>query len=90
MALRGGRWALEMDGVWYHRQWASDGSVEERWDLELSDRRMVPQPVIDAFEAEGFIWGGNRLFFVNMHFEYRPESIIMARNQARRDAPSSR
>lgn len=36
-------------------------------------RRDYPQAVVDAFEAEGFIWGGKWDSFDFMHFEYRPE-----------------
>ncbi len=36
-------------------------------------RQGYPQAVIDAFEAEGFIWGGKWDAFDLMHFEYRPE-----------------
>ncbi len=36
-------------------------------------RRDYPQAVVDAFEAEGFIWGGKWDAFDFMHFEYRPE-----------------
>jgi hypothetical protein len=61
-------------------QWAAAGGVEEWWEIPLDRRWNVPQPVIDAFEAEGFIWGGKWLFFDNLHFEYRPESILMARD----------
>ena len=39
--------------------------LEERWN--------PPDPVIKAFEREGFIWGGKWPFYDNMHFEYRPE-----------------
>lgn len=33
----------------------------------------VPQAIVDAFEAEGFIWGGRWHHYDTMHFEYRPE-----------------
>jgi len=33
----------------------------------------VPQLLVDAFEAEGFAWGGRWYHFDTMHFEYRPE-----------------
>jgi hypothetical protein len=33
----------------------------------------IPQEIVDAFEAEGFIWGGRWVHFDTMHFEYRPE-----------------
>ena len=34
---------------------------------------------VEAFEAEGFIWGGKWSEFDLMHFEYRPELILLAR-----------
>lgn len=36
-------------------------------------RENYPQAIVDAFEAEGFIWGGKWSHFDFMHFEYRPE-----------------
>jgi hypothetical protein len=30
---------------------------------------------MDAFEAEGFIWGGRWYHYDTMHFEYRPELL---------------
>jgi hypothetical protein len=38
-------------------------------------RNRVPQAIVDAFEAEGFIWGGRWQHFDTMHFEYRPELL---------------
>jgi hypothetical protein len=38
-------------------------------------RNRVPQALVDAFEAEGFIWGGRWRHFDTMHFEYRPELL---------------
>ncbi len=38
-------------------------------------RQAYPQAVVDAFEAEGFIWGGKWSAFDFMHFEYRPELL---------------
>ena len=35
----------------------------------------IPQEIVDAFEAEGFIWGGRWLHYDTMHFEYRPELL---------------
>lgn len=36
-------------------------------------RKNYPQAIVDAFETEGFIWGGKWDAFDFMHFEYRPE-----------------
>jgi hypothetical protein len=38
-------------------------------------RNTVPQAIVDAFEAEGFIWGGRWYHYDTMHFEYRPELL---------------
>lgn len=46
----------------------------ERDDPEVLDAQAnYPQAIIDAFEAEGFIWGGKWHSYDFMHFEYRPE-----------------
>ena len=39
----------------------------------LTYRNEIPIEIVDAFEAEGFIWGGRWSHFDTMHFEYRPE-----------------
>ena len=44
---------------------------------------MPPQPVIDAFERNGFVWGGKWLFFDPLHFEYRPETLLLADKKTR-------
>lgn len=41
-------------------------------------RNKMPQTIVDAFEAEGFIWGGRWLHYDTMHFEYRPELLAPA------------
>jgi hypothetical protein len=38
-------------------------------------RNAVPPSVVEAFEAEGFIWGGRWYHYDTMHFEYRPELL---------------
>jgi len=45
-----------------------------RWSKRGWQNR-IPQSVVDAFEAEGFIWGGRWYHFDTMHFEYRPELL---------------
>lgn len=39
-------------------------------------RQDYPQAIVDAFEEEGFIWGGKWYSFDFMHFEYRPELVL--------------
>ena len=65
-------------GSWPYWLWAAQGGIDRWWELPLESRWQIPQLVIDAFEEQGFVWGGKWLFFDNLHFEYRPESILMA------------
>jgi hypothetical protein len=44
-----------------------------RWRRQPQWRNRIPQAIVDAFEAEGFIWGGRWYHYDTMHFEYRPE-----------------
>ncbi len=46
-----------------------------RDDAPLVWKNRYPQAIVDAFEAEGFIWGGRWYHFDTMHFEYRPELL---------------
>lgn len=41
----------------------------------ISWKNEIPQSIVDAFEAEGFIWGGRWYHYDTMHFEYRPELL---------------
>jgi hypothetical protein len=58
------RWSMEHDPDWYAIPYA------RRW--------MVPEAVVRAFEARGFVWGGKWRFFDTMHFEYRPELLLFS------------
>jgi hypothetical protein len=53
-------------------------SNAEWWTIPYEKRFHPPDAVIKAFEAYGFIWGGKWLFYDTMHFEYRPEIIILS------------
>jgi hypothetical protein len=46
-----------------------------RWSKRFLWQNRVPQVIVDAFEAEGFIWGGRWYHYDTMHFEYRPELL---------------
>ncbi len=76
-------------GDFAYWRWAAEAGVDEWWDLEREDRWIPPQTFIEAFETEGFIWGGKWLFFDTIHFEYRPESILLARQRVH-SAPERR
>jgi hypothetical protein len=49
-----------------------------RWRRRGAWRNRMPQAIVDAFEAEGFIWGGRWYHYDTMHFEYRPELLDRA------------
>ena len=67
------RWALPQTDEWYA--------------IPYSRRWMVPMQIVEVFERQGFIWGGKWLFFDTMHFEYRPEILILAESVADRKDP---
>jgi hypothetical protein len=52
--------------------------TEEFYSIPYERRWMVPQQIVKAFEQRGFVWGGKWLFFDTMHFEYRPEILVLA------------
>lgn len=62
-------------GYW---RWAAEAGIEDWWALGEEDRFMIPQPIVDAFERNGFVWGGKWLFFDPIHFEYRPEVFLLS------------
>jgi hypothetical protein len=41
-------------------------------------RNRLPLEIVQAFEREGFIWGGRWAHYDTMHFEYRPELLVPA------------
>ena len=59
-------------------RWAAD-FTDEWWAIPHSRRYMPPPAVVEAFETEGFFWGGKWFLFDQMHFEYRPELIILGK-----------
>ncbi len=70
----------DLRGKAIYWSWTKDKNPD--WMLTpLADRWMPPQPVIDIFEDEGFIWGGKWGIWDNMHFEYRPELILAAKER---------
>ena len=57
-------WSAQHDPLW--------------WNIPYSRRWHPPDPVINAFESHGFIWGGRWGNFDTMHFEYRPEAFVLS------------
>lgn len=52
-----------------------------RWDHikpdgKLGYKNQIPLEIVEAFEKEGFIWGGKWYHYDTMHFEYRPELLV--------------
>ena len=45
----------------------------------LALQTSYPTEIIEAFEKQGFIWGGKWYHYDIMHFEYRPELMAKAR-----------
>lgn len=62
-------------------RWSAERGVEEWWKIPISDRWVPPSILIDIFESEGFVWGGKWLLFDNLHFEYRPEVLLLERGR---------
>ncbi|WP_319560007.1 M15 family metallopeptidase [Marispirochaeta sp.] len=57
------RWAAR-----YYPDWFS---------LPYNKRYMPPESFVRAFEEQGFIWGGKWFYFDTIHFEYRPELLLL-------------
>ena len=47
------------------------------FNVPYEERYHPPEKVIKIFENHGFIWGGKWQRFDTMHFEYRPEVLIL-------------
>lgn len=43
----------------------------------ISVRWNPPNSVVEIFEKYGFVWGGKWTFYDTMHFEYKPEILIL-------------
>ncbi|UTC66381.1 MULTISPECIES: M15 family metallopeptidase [unclassified Treponema] len=58
--------------------WFWEAVRDDHWMKIMPYRRWFPpKAVIEAFESEGFIWGGKWTLWDNMHFEYRPELLYI-------------
>ena len=63
-------WGIAIDlNVERGYYWRNEPEAKRVW------KNSVPQAIVDAFEAEGFIWGGRWFHYDTMHFEYRPELL---------------
>ena len=61
-----------------HIYWQWSAIFNDEWyNIPYSRRWHPPDRVVKAFEAQGFCWGGKWQLFDTMHFEYRPEIMLM-------------
>lgn len=59
--------------------WRWSSVLYPEWgNIPLSRRWHPPDEVIQAFEENGFIWGGKWYYFDTVHFEYRPEILYLS------------
>jgi hypothetical protein len=58
----------------HYWQWEPQGATQYK--------NAIPPLIVAIFEKYGFIWGGKWYHFDTMHFEYRPELILKAREGA--------
>lgn len=57
-------------------RWAYDAGVD--WHSVPAEQRYdVPLSFVEAFERYGFVWGGKWRFYDVIHFEYRPEILLL-------------
>ena len=66
-----------LGGLQTYWLWTSQ-HTPEWWAVPYSRRLHPPIEVIKAFESFGFIWGGKWRFYDTMHFEYRPEILVLS------------
>jgi hypothetical protein len=59
--------------------WLWTSQYRSDWfNVPYEERYHPPEAVIKIFEAHGFAWGGKWNRFDTMHFEYRPEILILS------------
>ena len=54
--------------------WAKPGAKETD---NVPYKNKMPHEIVEIFEKHGFIWGGRWYHYDTMHFEYRPEILLM-------------
>jgi hypothetical protein len=65
-----------LGGLATYWQWTAQ-VTPEWWTVPYSRRYHPPIEVIKIFESFGFAWGGKWMVYDTMHFEYRPEIMIL-------------
>ncbi len=56
-----------------------------RWNKRWKEVKNInfPDKIVEVFEKHGFIWGGRWEHYDSMHFEYRPEFLLLKRKRSR-------
>ncbi|MDR0447520.1 MAG: M15 family metallopeptidase [Treponema sp.] len=68
----------DLNGLATYWQWTADKEKDFEWYMVPYNRRWHPPPsVIQIFERYGFCWGGKWALYDTMHFEYRPEILLL-------------
>ena len=79
--------ALDLVPISYERKYAnwmwSTAFIKEWHLIPIEQRWSPPQAVIEAFEKNGFVWGGKWVHFDAIHFEYAPEIILLAQRKVK-------
>ena len=78
----------DYNGKQAYWRWARD-FYPDWWAIPYSERHPIPEEVVQAFEDNGFIWGGKWLLFDQIHFEYRPELIRLGEGAAHPSQPEN-
>jgi len=63
---------LQTYWLWTARQ------TPDWWTVPYNRRFHPPDEVIKAFESFGFVWGGKWRYYDTIHFEYRPELLVLS------------
>ena len=65
---------VDLKGRLTYWRWQDNTKIE----INRTTYYMPPESVIKIFEEHGFIWGGNWALIDTMHFEYRPEILLLS------------
>jgi peptidoglycan L-alanyl-D-glutamate endopeptidase CwlK len=66
---------VDMSDYWRNEVPGSSGEPPD-WQQRRA-RNRIPRAVVEAFENHNFIWGGKWFHYDTMHFEYRPEMLMV-------------
>jgi hypothetical protein len=72
-----GRTSAHAYGIAVDINWDESYYLGSRRSAPYEYRNNVPKFLVEIFEENGFIWGGRWHSYDAMHFEYRPELLLM-------------